>query len=64
MKTILKPSVQIVGRQTVDDDALGRFLAEHGVSWESDSEVAAEVLSETAGRLCYMSYAKPRPGGN
>ena len=25
-------------------------------------EVAAEVLTETAGRVCYMSFAKPRPG--
>src|SRR5205085_4420758 len=25
---------------------------------------ASEVLCETAGRICYLSFAKPRPGGN
>ena len=34
------------------------------MTWQSDSEVAAEVLTESAGRVCYMSFAKPRPGGN
>src|SRR5262249_15537645 len=41
-----------------------RFLADHGVSWQTDTEVAGEYLSEIAGRLCYMSFARPRPGGN
>ena len=54
----------VLGKQTVDDAELNRFLADHGVSWESDSEVAGEVLTETAGSVCYMSFAKPRPGGN
>jgi thymidylate synthase (FAD) len=64
IKTITAPSVYLVGTQTVDDAALNSFLSDHGVSWESDSEVAGEVLTETAGRVCYMSFAKPRPGGN
>lgn len=64
MKIIHEPSVYLLGRQTVDDNELERFLAEHGVSWQTDTEVAAEVLTETAGRVCYMSFAKPRPGGN
>ena len=62
--TVVGPRVYVVGRQAVDAAALDRFLLDHGVSWESDSEVAAEVLTETAGRVCYMSFAKPRPGGN
>src|SRR5262249_8416203 len=61
---ITEPTVYLIGKQTVDDAELGRFLSDHGVSWESDSEIAAEVITETAGRLCYLSYAKPRPGGN
>ncbi len=64
IRVITEPSVYVLGRQTVDDAELDRFLADHGVSWESDSEVAGEVLTETAGRVCYMSFAKPRPGGN
>jgi thymidylate synthase (FAD) len=64
VRVIAEPSVYLIGRQTVDDAELTRFLSDHGVSWESDSEVAAEVVTETAGRVCYMSFAKPRPGGN
>lgn len=64
VRVITEPSVYVLGRQQVDSAELDRFLADHGVSWESDSEVAGEVLTETAGRVCYMSFAKPRPGGN
>lgn len=64
--TILRdPQVQLVGRQAIDDAALARFLADHGVlSWTTDTEEAGEKLVEIAGRLCYMSFARPRPGGN
>jgi thymidylate synthase (FAD) len=61
---ITEPTVYLVGKQMIEGHELERFLADHGVSWESDSEVAAEVLTETAGRVCYMSFARPRPGGN
>jgi thymidylate synthase (FAD) len=64
--TILRdPNVFLVGRQTVDAGALDAFLADEGVShWTTDTDVAGEKLIETAGRLCYLSFAKPRPGGN
>jgi len=64
--TILRdPQVYLVGRQMVDDDALARFLADHEVErWSTDTEEAGEKLVEVAGRLCYFSFAKPRPGGN
>jgi len=64
MKIITAPSVYLIGRQVVDESEIFQFLAAHGVEWESDSEVGAEVITETAGRVCYMSFAKPRPGGN
>lgn len=64
IKIIHEPTVYLLGRQVTDDAALERFLADHGVSWESDTEVAGEYLAEVAGRVCYMSFAKPRPGGN
>jgi thymidylate synthase (FAD) len=64
MRIIREPTVYLVGRQTVDPEELDRFLADHGVAWQTDTEVAAERLTETAGRLCYMSFARPRPGGN
>lgn len=64
LRIITEPQVYVLGRQEIDSSELDRFLTDHEVTWESDSEVAAEVLTETAGRLCYMSFAKPRPGGN
>src|SRR5438552_6316627 len=64
IRVLREPAVYLLGRQTVNDAELDRFLADHGVSWQTDTEVAAEYLAETAGRICYMSYARPRPGGN
>jgi thymidylate synthase (FAD) len=64
MKVIHEPAVYVMGRQMVDDAELARFLSDHGVTWQSDTEVASELLCETAGRVCYMSFARPRPGGN
>ncbi len=65
MKIIRQPVIYLVGRQALDGTEVARFLEDHGVtSWTTDSETPGEVLPEIAGRLCYMSFAKPRPGGN
>src|SRR6267378_3533027 len=64
--TIIRdPRVYLVGRQTVDDEALSAFLSDHEVRrWSTDTEEAGEKLIEVAGRVCYMSFSRPRPGGN
>lgn len=64
VKIVREPAVYLVGRQTVDDAGLDRFLADHGVAWQTDTTVAGEHLVEVAGRVCYMSFQRPRPGGN
>src|SRR3954463_3613183 len=64
VRILREPTVYLVGRQVVAQDEIDRFLADHGVSWQSDTEVAGEFLAEAGGRICYMSFAKPRPGGN
>jgi len=65
MRIIHEPSVYLVGRQMVDDAGLDRFLGDHQVkAWQTDTDVAGQKLCELAGRVCYMSFAKPRPGGN
>lgn len=64
IRVICTPTVYLLAKQVHQQGELDRFLADHGVSWQTDTEVAAEVITETAGRVCYMSYAKPRPGGN
>ncbi len=64
MKILREPTVYVTGRQNVNLDDIDRFLDDHGVAWQTDTLVAGEHLVETAGRICYMSFAKPRPGGN
>ncbi len=64
IRVLREPTVYLVGRQVVDDAELNRFLADHGVSWQTDTEVPGEELAEISGRLCYMSFSRPRPGGN
>ncbi len=64
MKVLRQPTIYLLGRQMINQADLDRFLADHGVSWQTDTNVASEVLCETAGRVCYMSFARPRPGGN
>jgi len=57
---ITKPSVYLIGRQTVVEEELARFLQDEGLAFTTDSPFAAEVLSEIAGRTCYMSFGKGR----
>jgi len=65
MNILRRPEVYLVGRPALDTEALDRFLADHDVAkWTTDTDRGAEVLPEVAGRVCYMSFAKPRPGGN
>lgn len=65
MNIINVPSVFLVGKQLIDQAEMGRFLDAHDVpKWSTDAPSYSEELVEIAGRLCYMSFAKPRPGGN
>jgi thymidylate synthase (FAD) len=60
LKIVREPRVYLVGRQTIDEQAIARFLDDHGATWQTDTEVGAEALAEMAGRVCYMSYGKGR----
>ena len=65
LNILTEPKVYLVGRQVTDESVIGQFLEDHEVGhWTSDTEVGGEKLVEVAGRVCYMSFAKPRPGGN
>ena len=65
MKLITNPEVYIVGRQHLDPTELYRFFENEEISWLPEETCAdAEIIPEIAGRLCYMSFNKPRPGGN
>jgi thymidylate synthase (FAD) len=60
-----RAEVYLVGRQMTDDTEVERFLSDHEVeNWSTDTDIAGQKLTEIAGRMCYMSFARPRPGGN
>jgi thymidylate synthase (FAD) len=64
IRVLREPTIYVIGRQQVSGAELDRFLADHGVTWQTDTDVASEHLIEVAGRVCYMSFLRPRPGGN
>jgi thymidylate synthase (FAD) len=65
VRILREPCVYLVGRQEISTQELDRFLADHEVTqWSTDTQIAGEKLCEVAGRICYMSFARPRPGGN
>lgn len=57
---ITQPRVYLLGRQTVVQEELARFLNDEGLVFTTDTPVAAEILNEVAGRTCYMSFGKGR----
>ena len=50
MHIIREPRVTVLARQ--------QFSYPDHIRWQSDSEVAAEVVTEFAGRLCYLSFGE------
>jgi thymidylate synthase (FAD) len=51
-----EPTVYVIGRQTVDDQAVQNFLDSSGTAWETDTEIGGELLAEMGGRVCYMAF--------
>lgn len=65
MKIVREPKVYLISSQTIPSEGLTDFLADEQVDWYRDiSASLPESLCEIAGRLCYMSFKNPRPGGN
>ena len=74
MKLIYDPKVYLVGRQELlgskDLSGISLFLEEEAgadcgyAPWANGANSDAERLCEIAGRVCYLSFGKPRPGGN
>ncbi len=57
-----KMKVHLVGRPSIDWSAIEKFANHNKI--EKYGHSSAESLCEVAGRTCYMSFEKPRPGGN
>lgn len=50
MQIIREPRVTLITRQ--------EFIYPEHIDWRSDSEIAGEVVSEFAGRMCYLSFGE------
>ncbi len=57
---VTKPKVYLMGRQMVVEEELARFLQDEGLLFTTDARFASEILTEIAGRTCYMSFGKGR----
>jgi thymidylate synthase (FAD) len=55
MRIVSEPQIYLVGRQSLDDAEVQRFLKDHATSWQTDSENGSELIVELAGRVCYLS---------
>jgi thymidylate synthase (FAD) len=58
MKVITQPSVYLVGQTAISEEAVRQFLLDEETEWQTDGENGTELLSELAGRVCYMSFGK------
>lgn len=56
MRILSEPEIYIVGRQSINDAEVQRFLTDHETSWQTDSEIGSELVVELAGRVCYLSF--------
>jgi thymidylate synthase (FAD) len=56
MRIISEPEIYVVGRQTLNQEEVARFLEDHATSWQTDSENGSELIVELAGRVCYLSF--------
>jgi thymidylate synthase (FAD) len=59
-RIVTEPRVYLVGKSHHDPDMLRAFLDDEGMFFETDTKIDAEILAETAGRLCYLSFGKGR----
>lgn len=53
MRIVTEPEIYVVGRQTLDNAEVQRFLNDHETYWETDSQNNSELIVEMAGRTCF-----------
>lgn len=62
---VTAPRIYPLSRPEYDHPGLTAFLRDEGIAgFTTDADTDADALPELAGRICYMSFATPRPGGN
>ncbi|GAC1477559.1 MAG: FAD-dependent thymidylate synthase [Steroidobacteraceae bacterium] len=56
MKILTAPRVYLVGRSGIDATVVQQFLDDESTGWVTDTDNGTELLSELAGRVCYLSF--------
>lgn len=56
MEIITEPRVYLAGRTEINSPAVHQFLQDETTAWQTDGEHGTELISELAGRVCYMSF--------
>jgi thymidylate synthase (FAD) len=56
LRIVKEPKVYLVGRSQIDNEVVQQFLNDEATSWTTDGETGSELLSELAGRVCYLSF--------
>ena len=64
MKIVTYPSVYVLAKTAFRPSAFQVFANQYDLNATHPDSSDAEALSEVAGRLCYWSFDKPRPGGS
>jgi flavin-dependent thymidylate synthase len=64
MKVVTCPSVFVLAKTAFRPSAFQVFANQYDLNATHPDSSDAEALSEVAGRLCYWSFDKPRPGGS
>lgn len=61
----MQPKIFVLARSTGDSNNIANFLEElDAKDWKSDAANDLTLIPEIAGRVCYLSFRRPRPGGN
>jgi thymidylate synthase (FAD) len=65
IRIITEPTVAVIARTNFAYEGIQPYLDSIGApDWQSDARTSGDVTAEVAGRVCYRSFANPRPGGN
>src|SRR5947209_1831080 len=58
IRIIRQPRVYLVGRTEIDREVVQQVLDEESTTWQTDGDSGSELLSELAGRVCYLSFGE------
>lgn len=64
MKIITEPTVHLVASSVINQPEFSKFLSTIDADKFEPNGTHSDVIPELGGRLCYLSFNKPRPGGN